>query len=56
MTAAIDKAVQLHLWLMEEFPYLVPEIHTDSVPTLVERDGQQKLQERSAIHITLRKG
>lgn len=22
MTAAIDKAVQLHLWIMEEFPYL----------------------------------
>ena len=34
MTAAIDKAVQLHLWLMQEFPYLSADIQTDSVPTL----------------------
>ena len=36
MTAAIDKAVQLHLWLMDQFPYLTAEISTDSVPTIVE--------------------
>lgn len=35
MTAAIDKAVQLHLWLMDEFPYLIADISTDSVPTIV---------------------
>ena len=55
MTAAIDKAIQLHLWIMEEFPYMRPVVHTDSVPTLVEVDGEKRLQERSAIHITLSK-
>ena len=56
MTAAIDKAINLHLWLMEEFPYLLPEIQTDSIPTIAETtEGEVKLIERSAIHITLRK-
>lgn len=36
MTAAINKAVELHLWIMEEFPYLQSEITTDSVPTISE--------------------
>jgi len=35
MTAAINKAVQLHSFLREEFPYLKAEIVTDSVPTLI---------------------
>ena len=35
MTAAINKAIELHLWILEEFPYLRPTVHTDSVPTLV---------------------
>jgi hypothetical protein len=39
MTAAINKAVQLHLWIMEEFPYLKADIATDSVPTIVEVEG-----------------
>ena len=55
MTAAIDKAIQLHLWLMEEFPYLCPDVQTDSVPTIVEVDNEKKIIERSAIHITLQK-
>ena len=55
LTAAIDKAIELHLWLMEEFPYLSAEVQTDSVPTLVELKGEPRLVERSAIHITLRK-
>jgi len=36
MTAAINKAVQLHLWLMQEFPYLKADVVTDSVPTIIE--------------------
>ena len=55
MTAAIDKAIQLHLWLMEEFPYLCPDVQTDSVPTIVEVDNEKRIVERSAIHITLQK-
>lgn len=55
MTAAIDKVVQLHLWLMEEFPYLKAEIQTDSVPTIVDVEGNKQIIERSAIHITLTK-
>jgi hypothetical protein len=35
MTAAINKAIELHAFLREEFPYLKAEVVTDSVPTLV---------------------
>ena len=55
MTAAIEKAVQLHLYLMQEYPYLRAEIVTDSVPSIIEREGKVELKERSAIHITLTK-
>lgn len=55
MTAAISKAIELHLWIMEEYPYLKAKVETDSVPTLISQDGKQELQERSAIHITLTK-
>ena len=34
MTAAIGKAVQLYMFLMENYPYLKAEIVTDSVPTI----------------------
>lgn len=34
MTAAINKAVKLALYLMEEYPYLEQQVYTDSVPTL----------------------
>lgn len=34
MTAAINKAVKLALYLMEQYPYLQQKIYTDSVPTL----------------------
>ena len=55
MTAAINKVVELHLWLMEEFPYLHPEIVTDSVPGMVQEKGENRIVERSTIHITLTK-
>lgn len=55
MTAAIEKAVELHLYLMQEYPYLKAEIVTDSVPSIVENEGKAELRERSAIHITLTK-
>lgn len=55
MTAAIDKTVQLHLWLMEEFPYLKVDVQTDSVPTIAEVEGNKQIIERSAIHITFTK-
>jgi hypothetical protein len=55
MTAAIEKAVQLHLHLMDAFPYLKAEIKTDSVPSIVESEGNLQVKERSAIHITLTK-
>ncbi len=34
MTAAINKAIKLALFLMDEYPYLEQKIYTDSVPTL----------------------
>lgn len=36
MTAAIENAVELYIYLMNEFPYLKAEIKTDSVPTVVQ--------------------
>ena len=55
MTAAIEKAVALHLYLMQEYPYLKAEIVTDSVPSIVQTEGKVEVKERSAIHITLTK-
>jgi hypothetical protein len=55
MTAAIDKAVRLHVYLMEEYPYLNAQIFTNSVPSINNCDGNFELKERSAIHITLTK-
>lgn len=55
MTAAIEKTVELHLYLMQEYPYLKAEIVTDSVPSIVEKEGNVEVKERSAIHITLTK-
>jgi hypothetical protein len=55
MTAAIDKAVRLHVHLMEEYPYLNAQIVTTSVPSITNNDGNFELKERSAIHITLTK-
>ena len=55
MTAAIEKAVRLHLYLMQEYPYLKPQISTDSVPSITSSDGNYQIKERSAIHITLTK-
>lgn len=34
LTAAINKAVKLALYLMDEYPFLQQEIITDSIPTL----------------------
>ena len=56
MTAAINKAVQLTLYLRKQYPYLNADIVTDSVPTIVqEEDGPHSIRERSAIHVTLTK-
>jgi len=55
MTAAINKAVQLNIYLRTEFPYLKADIVTDSVPTIIQKDGKHEMKERSAIHITLSK-
>lgn len=56
MTAAINKAVQLCLFLRRKYPYLHADIVTDSVPTIVEEEGGgHAVRERSAIHITLTK-
>lgn len=40
MTAAIEKAVDLHMYLMDEYPYLKAEIVTDSVPSIIEQEGK----------------
>lgn len=42
MTAAINKAVRLALYLMDEYPYLEQKIFTDSVPTLNIRKSKKK--------------
>lgn len=42
LTAAINKAVKLALYLMDEYPYLEQKIFTDSVPTLNIRKTAKK--------------
>lgn len=37
MTAAIDKAIKLYMYLMEGYPYLKADIQTDSVPVILEK-------------------
>jgi hypothetical protein len=44
MTAAIEKAVRLHLHLMEEYPYLKAQIITDSVPSISSSDGNFEIK------------
>lgn len=55
MTAAIDKAIKLSIHLMEAYPYLKSDVQTDSVPAILQKEGNLELKQRSALHITLTK-
>lgn len=55
MTAAIDKAVKLYIYLLTEYPYLTSQVVTDSVPTVQGDSSDVCIKEKSAIHIILSK-